>query len=178
MTVESTAAVAEARARGVARRWVARRGSPSSSWRCSSGSASGRSRSAPGAILESALSHVPFLDVHCRSSARTAIVWQLRAPRVVLGALVGGMLAIAGAAYQGVFRNPLADPYLLGVAAGAGLARRSRSRTPAARARLCRSAAFVGRSRRGRLAYALGRSVGGGACTASLVLAGVPSRPS
>ena len=35
--------------------------------------------------------------------------------------LVGGMLAVAGSAYQGVFRNPLADPYLLGVAAGAGL---------------------------------------------------------
>ena len=45
----------------------------------------------------------------------------MRAPRVVLAALVGGMLAVSGAAYQGVFRNPLADPYLLGVAAGAGL---------------------------------------------------------
>ena len=42
-------------------------------------------------------------------------------PRVVLAALVGAMLALAGATYQGVFRNPLADPYLLGVAAGAGL---------------------------------------------------------
>ena len=42
-------------------------------------------------------------------------------PRVVLGGLVGGMLSIAGASYQGVFRNPLVDPYLLGVAAGAGL---------------------------------------------------------
>src|SRR4051812_49847188 len=50
-----------------------------------------------------------------------AILWQLRLPRVVLGALVGGTLAAAGAAYQGVFRNPLADPYLLGAAAGAGL---------------------------------------------------------
>src|SRR4051812_23560169 len=50
-----------------------------------------------------------------------AIVWELRAPRVALAALVGGMLAIAGSAYQGVFRNPLADPYLLGVAGGAGL---------------------------------------------------------
>ena len=36
-------------------------------------------------------------------------------------ALVGAMLSIAGASYQGVFRNPLVDPYLLGVAAGAGL---------------------------------------------------------
>ena len=51
----------------------------------------------------------------------TAIVWQIRLPRVVLGVLVGSMLAGGGAAYQGIFRNPLADPYLLGVAAGAGL---------------------------------------------------------
>ena len=46
---------------------------------------------------------------------------QLRLPRVALGLLVGSMLALAGGCYQGVFRNPLADPYLLGVAAGAGL---------------------------------------------------------
>ena len=51
----------------------------------------------------------------------TDIIWQIRLPRVVLGALVGAMLAGGGAAYQGVFRNPLADPYLLGVAAGGGL---------------------------------------------------------
>lgn len=50
-----------------------------------------------------------------------AIVWQIRAPRVVLAALVGATLSLAGASYQGVFRNPLVDPYLLGVAAGAGL---------------------------------------------------------
>ncbi len=50
-----------------------------------------------------------------------AILWELRLPRVVLGLLVGSMLALAGGCYQGVFRNPLADPYLLGVAAGAGL---------------------------------------------------------
>jgi iron complex transport system permease protein len=49
------------------------------------------------------------------------IVWQVRMPRVLLGALVGGVLAIAGASYQGVFRNPLVDPFMLGVAAGAGL---------------------------------------------------------
>ena len=50
-----------------------------------------------------------------------AVLLQLRLPRVVLAALVGAGLAISGAAYQGVFRNPLADPYLLGAAAGAGL---------------------------------------------------------
>ena len=51
-----------------------------------------------------------------------AIVWEIRLPRVLLAGIVGGTLAYSGAAYQGVFRNPLADPYLLGVAAGAGLA--------------------------------------------------------
>jgi len=52
---------------------------------------------------------------------QSTIVWQLRAPRLVLGLLAGAMLSVAGGAYQGVFRNPLADPYLLGVASGAGL---------------------------------------------------------
>ena len=52
---------------------------------------------------------------------QSSIIWQFRAPRMVLGLLAGAMLAVAGGTYQGVFRNPLADPYLLGVAAGAGL---------------------------------------------------------
>ena len=49
------------------------------------------------------------------------LLLELRLPRVVLGALVGAALATSGAVYQSVFRNPLADPYLLGVASGAGL---------------------------------------------------------
>ncbi len=49
------------------------------------------------------------------------IVRTLRLPRVVLGLLVGASLATSGAVFQGVFRNPLADPYLLGVASGGGL---------------------------------------------------------
>ena len=53
-------------------------------------------------------------------------------PRVVLGGLVGAMLSLAGASYQGVFRNPLVDPYLLGVAAGAGLGATHRVRRWAA----------------------------------------------
>jgi iron complex transport system permease protein len=75
-----------------------------------------------GAIVESAGSHLPFLGLHSHLSPQdSAVVWQIRLPRVVLGFLVGAMLACAGATYQGVFRNPLVDPYLLGVAAGAGL---------------------------------------------------------
>ncbi len=55
------------------------------------------------------------------SDAERAIFWSVRAPRVVLGALVGIALGGAGAAVQGLFRNPLADPGLVGVSAGASL---------------------------------------------------------
>jgi iron complex transport system permease protein len=73
------------------------------------------------AILE-VFDHLPFVSVDSGLSAQdAAIVWQIRVPRLVLAGLVGATLAGSGAAYQGVFRNPLADPYLLGVAAGAGL---------------------------------------------------------
>jgi iron complex transport system permease protein len=54
--------------------------------------------------------------------AEEAILWQLRFPRVVAAALVGAALACSGALLQGLFRNPLADPYVLGISAGAGLA--------------------------------------------------------
>ncbi len=68
------------------------------------------------------LNRLPFLSVDSGlTTTDWSIVWQIRAPRVVLAAIVGSTLSIAGASYQGVFRNPLVDPYLLGVAAGAGL---------------------------------------------------------
>jgi iron complex transport system permease protein len=50
-----------------------------------------------------------------------AILWGIRLPRVILAALVGAALALAGAAVQGLFRNPLADPGLIGVSAGAAV---------------------------------------------------------
>lgn len=49
-----------------------------------------------------------------------AIIWDIRMPRMVTGALVGAALAVSGAVMQGLFRNPLADPGLVGVSAGAG----------------------------------------------------------
>ncbi|WP_420793871.1 FecCD family ABC transporter permease [Pseudomonas fontis] len=55
------------------------------------------------------------------SLGQAQIVWQIRAPRVVLGALVGAGLALVGSALQAVTRNPLADPHLLGVSSGAAL---------------------------------------------------------
>jgi len=54
------------------------------------------------------------------SSAET-IIMEIRLPRVILAGLVGAALGTAGATYQGLFRNPLADPYLIGVAQGASL---------------------------------------------------------
>ena len=100
-----------------------------------------------------------------------AVLWELRAPRVALGALVGGTLAIAGGAYQAVFRNPLADPYLLGAAAGAGLGATIAivyvGSVPLP------LAAFVGATAAVVGAYLLGRSVGDGRSTSTLILAGV-----
>ena len=75
----------------------------------------------PGDTARVVLNHVAGagFDVTRQTDA---IVWDIRLPRVLLAGVVGASLAFSGAAYQGVFRNPLADPYLLGVAAGAGLA--------------------------------------------------------
>lgn len=50
------------------------------------------------------------------------VLWSIRAPRVLMGALTGASLAASGAALQGIFRNPLADPGLIGVSSGAALA--------------------------------------------------------
>ncbi len=56
------------------------------------------------------------------SSVAHSIIWQIRLPRVLLGFVVGALLGMAGAVSQGVFRNPLAEPGLIGVSGGASLA--------------------------------------------------------
>ncbi|SEM90700.1 FecCD family ABC transporter permease [Lihuaxuella thermophila] len=53
--------------------------------------------------------------------ASVAIVWQLRLPRVLLAAVVGASLALAGVIFQGLLKNPLADPYILGVSSGSAV---------------------------------------------------------
>jgi iron complex transport system permease protein len=132
---------------------------------------------APGAVLAELAGRLP--GVHTSSGLspqEAAILWQLRLPRVVLGGLVGAMLAMAGAAYQGVFRNPLADPYLLGAAAGAGLgatlAIAYGPDTSSWPVELLPLAAFAGAVAGVVAAYALGRS-GGTRTATTLILSGV-----
>ncbi len=107
---------------------------------------------------------------------QVAILDEIRLPRVVLGLLVGATLSVSGAAYQGVFRNPLANPYLLGAAAGAGLGvtliivgDAAGSSTPVA----APLAAFLGALLGVGLAYLLGAVSTGSTSTAGLILAGV-----
>ncbi len=72
-------------------------------------------------VVRSLLNLIPGVSVPTTLDARSeAVLLQIRLPRTILGMLVGAALGMAGASFQGVFRNPLADPYLLGVSAGAG----------------------------------------------------------
>lgn len=76
----------------------------------------------PSRVAGIVLDKAPFFHLDGGwPDAWNTIIWQIRFPRIVLAGLVGAALAISGATYQGLFRNPLADPYLIGVAAGAGL---------------------------------------------------------
>jgi len=139
----------------------------------------------PGGVFIELLDLIPGVSLHSGlSPSEQAIVTQLRLPRVCLGLLVGAMLALAGGCYQGVFRNPLADPYLLGIAAGAGLGATlgiigghafellpgaGGSGTPI----YVPFAAFAGALVAVTLTYALGAAGGSARTPAVLVLAGV-----
>jgi iron complex transport system permease protein len=108
-------------------------------------------------------------DVDARTKT---IVGQIRLPRVVLGGLVGATLAASGAAYQAVFRNPLADPYLLGAASGAGLGI-TIAVVAGAVTGVVPIAAFAGALLGVGLAFAVGSAGGGRRPATQLVLAGV-----
>ncbi|MCT2063429.1 FecCD family ABC transporter permease [Dietzia cinnamea] len=128
-----------------------------------------------GGVLLDLLDRLPLIAVDSGLTERQQVIlWEIRIPRVVLGAIVGAMLAIAGATYQGVFRNPLADPYLLGVSSGAGLgATLAIVAGGAMGSGLVPPAAFVGGMIAVMATYALGRSVGGGRSEVVIILAGV-----
>lgn len=124
-------------------------------------------------VVVSALDRLPGLSLDPGLTTRQSdILWLVRLPRVVLGAVVGGTLALCGAAYQGVFRNPLADPYLLGVAAGAGLGATIAVVQGGGSTVFLPVAAFAGALVAVTLTYLLGRVAGGGSAT-TLILSGV-----
>ena len=132
-----------------------------------------------GTVADAVLAHLPWHPAVSVPPIDSAIVWQIRLPRVILGALVGSMLAGGGAAYQGVFRNPLADPYLLGVAAGAGLGA-TIVIVSGANTALTPLVAFAGAVVAVALTYALGATAGRHAQTpaarsgtGSILLAGI-----
>src|SRR3954447_11484766 len=132
----------------------------------------------PGRVVATLLQQIGLHVGDPLGGVQAQILLELRLPRVLLVALVGGVLAVAGATYQGVFRNPLADPYLLGSAAGAGLgatlviAYLPHDSGPFSTVPV---AAFVGALAGVALAYLLGtlaaRTGGGG--TGTLLLAGI-----
>jgi iron complex transport system permease protein len=102
-----------------------------------------------------------------------AIVWTLRLPRVVLGFVVGGTLAVAGAALQALVRNPLADPYLLGLSGGAGLGAVLALAAGLTSAWVLPAAAFAGALAATLVVYRLALVAGGALDSRVLLLGGV-----
>jgi iron complex transport system permease protein len=75
---------------------------------------------APGAVLQIIGHHaVGYPAVQTWPDTHDAIIWEVRLPRVLLGAIVGAALGVVGVALQAIVRNPLAEPHILGVSAGA-----------------------------------------------------------
>lgn len=105
----------------------------------------------------------------------TAVVWNIRLPRTLVGLLVGGGLALAGATLQGIFQNPLADPGMLGVSAGASVGAVLAIATGAAGAALYALPLFAVCGALGAIALTIALSMrrGGHIPVLTLLLAGV-----
>ncbi|GAA1829396.1 iron ABC transporter permease [Pseudonocardia ailaonensis] len=125
----------------------------------------------PGTVL-AVVGHRLGLPVAAPDAVADQIVWGSRLPRVLLAVLVGAGLAVAGAVIQAVVRNPLGDPYLIGVVPGAGLGAVSVIVAGAAAGLSLSVAAFAGALLAFGLTFLLGRR-GGHWPPARLVLAGV-----
>jgi iron complex transport system permease protein len=128
-------------------------------------------------VVAVVVDRLPMVSIdHDVDPVTAAIITDVRFPRVVLAGLVGAVLATAGGAYQATFRNPLADPYLLGAAGGAGLGvtvalTETGGRLGSSNIGVT-MAAFAGAVIAVWLAYVLGRD-GDGRSGPSLILAGV-----
>jgi len=102
-----------------------------------------------------------------------AIVRDLRLPRALLAALVGAGLSMSGGALQGTLRNPLAEPYLLGVSGGAAVGAVMAMAAGVSAPLLITLSAFAGAGASSLLVAAIARVVGGGTDTRLLLMAGV-----
>ena len=132
---------------------------------------------APGAVFRILIDGLPGVGLQVSWPENFAtIIYQIRLPHAALILLTGAALGGSGAAYQGVFRNPLADPYLIGVASGAGLGAvvAMAVRWPSSLGGLYAIpiAAFAGAILTVVLVYSLAR-VGSSLPTTTLILAGV-----
>lgn len=121
---------------------------------------------------------LPLIEIHHGlAPTLAAAITEVRLPRVLLAAAVGAVLSVAGGAYQATFGNPLADPYLLGIAAGAGLgvtvAVTTTAADLAAPGVITTAAAFGGAGLATVLVYALGRDADRVRTTEALILAGI-----
>lgn len=92
---------------------------------CLGASTVGTANISMGQGLRIVLSKIPGLsgltDNTLLGQNQAKIVWQVRMPRIILAAMIGALLASVGACFQGLFRNPLSDPYILGISNGAGV---------------------------------------------------------
>ena len=118
----------------------------------------------PGVVLDALLGR--------GDSTAVAVIWNLRLPRVLLAALVGASLGTAGAAMQGVMRNALAEPYLLGVSGGAAVGAVV-MQTLGARDALVPLGAFAGAVVAVMVALAVARAAPGQGDPRVLLMAGV-----
>lgn len=131
----------------------------------------------PGVLARLVASRLPWVSFDLQGmQAFTTILFQIRMPHAALMALTGAALSGSGAAYQGLFRNPLADPYLIGVASGAGLGAVLAMSIPHQESFLgllsVPAVAFVGAFLTVAAVYFLAR-VGNAVPTTTLILAGV-----
>ena len=89
-------------------------------WLCTIVGAASVPASEANRILLNRLFHLP-VSLDGIAKGNITIIWNIRFSRILLGFLAGAVLAVSGTGYQSIFKNPMADPFVLGVSSGAGL---------------------------------------------------------
>ncbi len=126
-----------------------------------------------GTLLQILLSKLPLIHIQPTWAGNTeVIIFDIRLPRLLMAGLVGAALSVAGTTYQGLFRNPLADPYLIGVAQGAALGAVIGFMLPSLQVGSIPFLAFVGAISAAAMVYAVAR-VGKTLPMTTVILAGI-----